>query len=192
MEKIGNPDGFLDSAGREGEGEEDEEGEEEDGGVGEGEGEGEGEEEEEEEEEEEDGEDMEDMEEEDREEEEEQGEDWDIEEAAEAREDQQQTEDREGCQEEEYEGEEEQGEELVGHRNGVQHLQPFELRPEMQARHGPYEPVVEAPCKGALLPGKRCIMGMMVPTAGFFKGHQCHSCRHFFHSPCTGEPSQNQ
>ena len=60
--------------------------------------------------------------------------------------------------------------------------------PCMVARHGPYVPCAEVPCKAIFL-GRPCKMEMMLPTEGtIYKEHQCKRCNNFYHSMCVGEP----
>ena len=66
-------------------------------------------------------------------------------------------------------------------------LRAFSPNPGMVARHGPYIPCKEVPCK-AIFMSKVCKVGMLLPTDGMiYKGHQCHGCDHFYHTICLGE-----
>eukprot|EP00951_Prasinocladus_malaysianus_P040205 scaffold458755_cov34-Prasinocladus_malaysianus.AAC.1 len=65
-------------------------------------------------------------------------------------------------------------------------LKPFQLLPEVENASGPYQRVQEAPCKASFIPGKMCTVGMMIPTIGKYKGHECATCGHFYHNICTG------
>ena len=65
-------------------------------------------------------------------------------------------------------------------------LNAFALDDSMMARNVQYVLGNEVPCK-ALFLGKKCKMGKLIPTEGFYKGHECKKCFHFFHTICVGE-----
>jgi hypothetical protein len=44
-----------------------------------------------------------------------------------------------------------------------------------------YIPVREAQCKA----GARCFLKMLIPTEGIHGGHQCRSCKDFYHVICS-------
>ena len=65
-------------------------------------------------------------------------------------------------------------------------LKAFALDDSMATRNVQYVVGNEVPCKAVFL-GKRCMMGKLIPTEGFYKGHECNKCHHFFHNICVGE-----
>jgi len=65
-------------------------------------------------------------------------------------------------------------------------LKEFALDESMVARNAQYVLGNEVPCKAFFL-GKRCMMGKLIPTEGFYKGHECNKCHHFFQNICVGE-----
>ena len=65
-------------------------------------------------------------------------------------------------------------------------LKAYSLDDSMVARNVQSVLDNEVPCKAFFL-GKRCKMGKLIPTEGFYKGHDYNKCHHFFHGICVGE-----
>ena len=74
-------------------------------------------------------------------------------------------------------------------QDDVSNIQPYAPMPGQPA----YTPVREVYCKarGACQAGVKG-KGMMIPTEGLHRGHQCRQCKEFFHNLCTGSEGPNK
>ena len=76
-------------------------------------------------------------------------------------------------------------------QDDVSHIKPYAPFPGQPA----YTPVVlckEVLCKArGTCTGGADGKGMMIPTEGLHRGHQCHKCKEFFHNLCTGSEGTN-